>query len=480
MPGTFDDPAAVAASLRALTEVLDGTDGVVPGDVAQPAIEGWTHGPVVPAAHPDLPRHPQAITAVLGQVTALTAGLAAGDWAVLLLASPPAGPGCWDALLAAAAVTDAQPVSLAQPGINPGSADLTGMRAATHYVVDLADDGTGDLPGCAARLARVIDQVRTVKPAARVLLVGHSYPVLGAAQYVSDLSAADRAARVLGLIALAAPWSPVDVPGFADATEADGLRMIRRLFPDGLPGTVAVDRAVDHLAAGLEATAAAQHGVPTATPYPVQGFRREPGPANLGQTPVLTVGGDLGPSLPVAVAAGLAGEIAPAGAPAGLGGGVRVELPLPAPAAGEPDVRVTVRLDLGEVPLAAAAAAAPAGPITRLAVDVWLSRPGDWLIGDALTTGGTRLRAARFGAAVDASGAAAYAWFDDCSAGGLSAPAADLTSPLGQPMAAAVVSVLDAAARSAPPAGAAPCWSWWRTCDWCGATAPRPPWTPTP
>ncbi|HLL00118.1 MAG TPA: DUF6603 domain-containing protein [Myxococcaceae bacterium] len=379
------DPSMGAGALQALDAVLEASDGVVPLDAAIPADAAWTTGLTVDAAHPALPRAPAAIEQILARSSALTGGLAAEQWAVVLLAPALAGEQAWDELLTRAASSAGAPIraeqiSLRQGTLDPMLVDLGAVRAASHYVVDLADDGTRSLADVTRHLKRVVDRIRAVKPQARVLLVAHSYLGVVARQLTSEQPAA-----VLGLITLGAPLLPVQVPAFTDPTMAEAVLLAQRLTQRGSFGSPALQGAIDHLASALDGYLAGSAGTPPrAAAYPVAAFARASDtPPALSGVPAFAIAGQTGGNLCRALAESVRGAATDAfGRPSAthLGYGIRVGLELPAARAGEPDVEVALRLDLGRFGLSLDALEPP-HPARELSVRARISRPDGWLLG---------------------------------------------------------------------------------------------------
>lgn len=357
------DPAVVAGALRELADAVASGDGVVPLRAALPQAPGWdVAGATAVEAHPFLPQSGVAIRETAARVATLTAGVPAAQWAVVLTAPDLAGDDCWTPLLrrlgAAAPVT----VDL-RPGPDPLAVDLSGVGAASHYVVRLDDDGARTLPQMAAQLARVAARIRTVKPGARLLYVGHSTAGLVAAQCV-----ADQPAQALGLVTIGAPLTPVDVPGFGPDAVAEGVRIAQAIAPFGV-APPALDAALRHLAQALDG-------------HPAGAFRRAgTAPPAPGGVPALAIAGALDGDLIPALADAAAAQVGSAGGGAvqHAGGALRVPAPLPAQRDDEPEIRAALRLDLGRARLAADAPAAPAAP--RLVFELALGGDDGWLVG---------------------------------------------------------------------------------------------------
>jgi hypothetical protein len=372
-------PTAVAEALESLTAALSESDGMVPLGAALPDSSGWTAAEQrVHSTHLLLPRAPAAIAQILARTEALTTGLAAQEWAVVLLAPAQAGEDAWDALLASASPASLERVNLRQGLLDPLLVDLGTVRAASHYVVDLSDNGTATLAQMTAQLSRVVDRILTLKPRARVLLVAHSY--LGV---VSQQLAADRPRAVLGLIALGAPLAPVQVPALTDPIQASAVRFIRRLSPEALTGEPVME-AIEHLALALDGYSTGLPGTPPrAEPFPLAAFVRAPAAVDLHGVPALAIAGWAGGDLLRALAGMLRDRIAPTAGklpPTHLGYGVRVGLALPEAEPGGATVDATLRLNLGRLAFLPDAPESEV-PARGLVFRAKLSRPNGWLLG---------------------------------------------------------------------------------------------------
>ena len=375
-------PTAAATALDSLARALDSSDGVVSQHAALPAGTGWTAArQTVLSAHHLLPQAPVAIEQILARAGELTAGKAAGEWAVVLLAPPLAGEDCWEPLLALAAPASVERISLRQPRVDPLRVDLGAVRAASHYVVELEDDGSAPLAKVTEQLARVIDRIRALKPGCRALLVAHSYLGVVAQQLTSQ-----RPEVVLGLVALGAPLLPVQVPALTASAQAEAVRFIARLAPRGLGGESVLEDALEHLSLALEGYVPGPMGAPPrAEPYPVAAFTRAPATIDLRGVPALAIAGHTGGSLLQALARVLRGHAENAFGKSPVthaGYGVRVGLSLPEAKEGEPEVDVTLRLDMGRLALLPGLPE-PEHPARRLTFRARLSQPDGWLLGGA-------------------------------------------------------------------------------------------------
>lgn len=446
------DPAAAAGTLNGVIIALQGTDGLVPADATSPAIDGWT-GAVrtVTCAHHLLPGSGEAVAAIHDQIAEWTA--ASTGVVTVLLAPDLAGAGCWQPYLDRTGVTDARTIDLRVPGITPANVDLGAVAAASHYVLNLADDGTGTLDDVTAQLDRVMSRIATVRPGARFAIVAHSYTGLVAWRWVGD-----HAEQTLGLVTLGAALSPFELFN-GDLTAADGIRLLRRLTPSGFIQAPALDDALDFLSSTLDGYRLDG----TAAPFPADAFRRSIDPMpDLGDVPVLAIGGLIEDH----ITALLADEIdqlafsAPVPAdPTHLGYGVRIGLPLPDAAEDDPPVTATLRLDLGSAGLAGTGVAAPQ-PLTRLLFTATIGDASSWLLGGPGdgTTQPARARAAEiaFGLGTDEDPDTGEVFVDggfairmyDVALAGSDAPVVDLDDPRGVPLLAALIPALDARAAA--------------------------------
>lgn len=383
------DAAQVASLLEGLDTLLDanlGGDGIVSPMQSTPAAAGWDLADAVNAAHDRLPRHPDCVALVRERLDTLTAGCAATDWAVLLVAPRLAGDGCWAELLDGVPAADRSAISLRSAGAAPTVADLSSVTPASWYEVDLADDGDLSRAESALALGRVVVAVRRVKPGARVVLVAHSY--LGV---VAEAVAADRPADLLGVIALAAPLGDAapaawDANGFAQA-----VRLAVSLVPGGMANaSSALDDTLKLFSRLLDLEGAAATRVLQASVW------QRPGSAPSAlSVPALSVPAALKDSFLDSLARVIAEDVAAQANPAALQRlcwGLRARLALPAPESGGVTVDAQVGLKLGCFDLASGLDAGVPGWIDFRAT---LARPDGWLAGTARAAA-TRMRWAEF------------------------------------------------------------------------------------
>ena len=377
------DPDRMTSWLSALGDTVDGTDGLVPPFGADDLPAGFSVGPTVTAAHHLVPQAAEAVAAVTAHLATYAAGVP-----VVLLAPSFAPAGVWSGLLAAAGASTPVTVNLRVPGVDPARVNLGPVGAGTHYLVDLADDGTPALADLGTRLDRVVQRVLAVTGATRVALVGHS-----SAGLVATVYAAAHATVCPAVATLAAPFAALD-PALALAGEtAGGVRLANALAPSALGGTPALAAALGHLATALDGCVA---GAPS--PFPIAAFTRTL-PAGLDLTAVhaLAIGAQLEVPVATALASALGSALPATGtAPTHLAWGLRTEIQLGSNSGTAPQADAHARLDLGRVRLAAAAAD-PAHPAHRLAVDVLVTDPSGWLVGSAGTGSAldVRVRAAQ-------------------------------------------------------------------------------------
>jgi hypothetical protein len=373
LAGTDADTAS--AWLTTAAGYLDGTDGLTTTDIAGAVPAGvQVADTVVTAAHHLAPQSADAVAATRKHL--LDNGAAALPTVLIAPSFAPAD--VWAPLLLSVPAEQQVRVDLRVPGIAPGVVDLSGVGRASHYLVDLADDGLATLDDLAARLHRVVSQVCAVTGAAKVALVGHSTGGTATVAYAGKHPELCQAC-----VTIAAPYLTPAAALFAGGDEASGIRLARSLFPGGFIGAPALGAALKHLASALDGYV----GV-APTPYPVKAFARVL-PATLDLTAVPTVAITAGLDQPLVVAASAtliaaqgAAATAATAAPTHLAWGLSTDLAIGADSPGgtDPQVAVQARLDLGRVALVEHPTA-PAHPEHRLLVDVLVSQPGGWLVG---------------------------------------------------------------------------------------------------
>ena len=433
------EPDTAARWLTTAGQALDGTDGLVAGDQGTGLPPGATVLPGRPtAAHLTAPGHPEVVAATTGHLQAN----GAGGLPTLLLAPSFAPDDVWAALLAGVAADQQVRVDLRVPGVSPDVADLTTLTTATHYVVNLADDGTPTLDQLAARLHRVVTRVAELTGTAKVALVAHSVAGVVAAHY-----AAAHAGLCQAVVTIAAPLAGGGPAVLRVPEAASGVRLVRSLLPGGVP-LPALDRALGDLASLLDGYT----GI-SPTPFPAAAFDRALAPGlDLTSVPTLAVWTGLEAPLVPAVSAtlGTAYDALPDTSPTHLGWGLACDLDLGPDTAVAVDLRA--RADLGVVALAGTEA--PAHPAGRLCVDALVHRPDGWLVG----SGGTgapldvRLRSARLRYDVSPDATTLDVTLYDGAVNGSGAPRLDLQDARAGRLTGALV---DAVAAEASPGSAA-------------------------
>jgi len=422
--------AWLAAGLDSLAAVLADGDGLVPHGSAT-AVPGaaWT-AQTVACAHDRLPSHHDVLAALATQVAAW-----GGGGPVVLLSGATGGRQDWDAA-----------VTRLDPGHDPDAAlDLRRAAAstltavATAYPVDLDDDGTGQVEHLADQVDGVIDRVRTLTGATRVVLVGH-----GIAGLAARTSAQRRPALVGGVVTLGTPGA-IDTerePGLSstaaavtDPALADAVRFAAALLSGADSGSASAASADATTAAGAvdlltrvldggpvragvlpppEAFTAAGLGATVASAFDPAGPDPDaPGPA--GAVPGLAIGGQLPDALLAAlVAATTSAAVTGSGTtepplPTHLGVGLELHAPWPRTTPEEQDaldVELVLRADATRLRLRNGPE--PARPRTALTARALVRRPLGWLVGgdgtDPATRGGVRARWAELGLTLAADG----------------------------------------------------------------------------
>jgi len=429
-------PRDLTAWLSAAAAAVDGTDGIVSSDQSDVLPAGVTAADPVSAAHHLVPQAAAAVTATLAHLQANAANLP-----VILVAPSFAPDDVWAPLLAAAEATPVR-VDLRVPGVDPGVVDLTGVGAGTHYLVDLADDGTPTLDVLTARLDRVVQRVLTATGSAAVTLVGHS---IGGIAVVAYAGANPKLCQAV--VTLATPYAPLDPAQSFAGDVASGLRLVRSLVPDGLTSAPVLDAALRHLATALDG-----YSMGTPAQYPTAAFARTLPAVDLSQVPTLAVPAGLDSSVGQALAAALntaSGAAAPpAGAPTHLSWGLRTRID--AGTASGPDVDLYARFDAGRVRLDTAATD-PAHPKQRVSVGALVTDPSGWLVGSAGTGAplDVRLRAARLTLAHTPGGGTDFdVTFYDGSVRGAGLPALGLADAQAPELLHGVLSALAQTAAS--------------------------------
>ena len=334
------EAAGLAAAISAVGEWLDGGDGLVPLAATQPQTAAWRRGTIPIAAHHKLPSSSAIITQVRAEITLRTTGLAAGQWAVLLLAPSFLGDRPWDTLLTPVPVAQRANVDLDVPNLRPELVDLVALAVATHYAVRLRDDGLADLT---AQIAHVVNRVRELQPNAKVLLVGASTAGTAAVQY-----AAANQAVTLGLVTLGSPLAAAPVAPLEDPALADAVRAVRRLAP--ALGRPTLDAALGFLhdaVDGLANVRAASFATVRALP-------------DFGTVPALALTGRLELALGTSVRNALVAGLNTATRRPPTHAAAAIELPLPLAGRASPiRVDLDALVDLGRISLTTGTPAAP-------------------------------------------------------------------------------------------------------------------------
>jgi hypothetical protein len=430
----------VSRWLSATAESIDGTDGLVASDLTDLLPPGITTADTVAtAAHHLAPKNADVVAAAKKH---LQSNGAADVPAVLV--APTFAPGdVWAELLAGVSPDQVVRVDLRVPGVDPALVDLTNVTKGTHYLVDLADDGSATLDLLNARIHRVVQRVREVTGAAKVAIVGHSIEGIAAVRY-----AAVHPEVCQACVAIAAPFAAGIPAVLQDSDAASGVRLARTLMPAGVP-LPEVDAAVKHIASALDGYI----GV-SPTPYPVAAFERAlPAGSDLSAVPTMAISTRLEAPFTTTVAAGLSAafDTAPDATPTHLAWGLHCALDL----GDDADLGVDLdgRLDLGRVALSSGAAA-PEHPARRLTVDALVYRPDGWLVGSAGTGAplDVRLRAARLHFENSDAGAAFTTTLYDGAVNGSGLPTMDVDDARSARLMAAFV---DAVSTRAHPGTAA-------------------------
>ncbi|GAA3586432.1 DUF6603 domain-containing protein [Kribbella ginsengisoli] len=423
----------IAAQLRSLQVQLNAGDGVVPRDAQSPDIFGWVQGAEVDAAHLELPRHPDAIAAVLNQIETLHG---AGPRTVLLVGPVFGNAGSWADLLAAPALqgpTDPNAhFDLRTAGIDPRTIALDSVTAvADYYTADLADDRRGDVRYLADQIAHIADRLEVLHPGP-VIVVAHSYAGLAARRF-----AADHPTRAQGVITIGTPHLGTPLAFLDDPAVGDAIRLATSVRA-GLQTSPLRD-ALDHLKQGLEGyePPVAPGALATPDPYPASSFTLA-APYDLGDVPVMTIAGVCSDDFFTFMQTGmsaylqqLSGQARPT--PSHLSYGMAMPMSIGNPPAGSPQAEARVRFGLGQIPLGDAPPPAPR-PAQLLRVELDLFRSGGWIVGQAGPSAvDGRLRRLLLGLTATGSGtgiqATLDATLDQAAWRGTTIPTADLTDP---------------------------------------------------
>ena len=427
------DPDTASGWLTSVADAVDGTDGLVPSDIGSSLPQGAFAPIAVTAAHHLAPQAADAVTAALAHLSAH------GATAVpLLLLAPGFAPAdVWSGFLTGVDPAQLLAFTLDRPGIQPDLVDLGTLTAATHYVFDLADDGTADLAQLSTRLGRLVQRVLAVTGATKVALVAHSIAALPAVQY-----AAANAGSVQACVTIAAPYATGPSSLFDGAEEAAGLRLALTLLPAAPTGATALRATLDQLGRLLDGFDGAN-----ARPFPTAAFARVlPSTLDLTAVPTLPITAQLEAPLGVALAAalGAAAGATPDVTPTHLAWALATEIRNGTDGSTDtPQVELTVRLDLGRVALSAGAPE-PAHPAHRLAVEALIHQPGGWLVGGpgSGTPLDVRVRGARLSFTHTAADSSFAVQLYDAAVQGSGASVLDLSDARSARLLAAVMDTL--------------------------------------
>ncbi|WP_437494023.1 alpha/beta fold hydrolase [Sorangium sp. So ce1014] len=432
--------APMGPALTRLAAWLAAGDGAVPLVSQLPVLPGWRHGIVLASPHAAQPRDPAAIAQIVDQ---LDAWADPAGRAVLLLGPAFSGRSIWDDLLAAAEPNPARIAHFDLRQADPRAAMIAAVTSvATHYTLDLDDDGRGDAGALADQIAAVVDRVLALTGRTQVLLVAHS-----TAGVAARVFAARRPELVRGVVTLGTPHAGGALAPLLDAELAEAVRAARALG-GGAPSAAELAAALERLDASLAGVegalaAAAFAGAPAGIVDSVPGF---------------ALGSALGGDLVAALAASLATRLSAAAgdparrAPTDVGLGVRVRLPFPLSPDGALAAEASLRLDAGRVRLVAGAPEPARAPCAAL-VQVDLARPGGWIVGESAGVG-PRIRSAELAVAVVATAGAVSAVpklvFRDVALGGAARQDVRLDDPRAAAALAAICEEMAMPANRSP------------------------------
>ena len=347
----------LGAGLDALAAWLRDSDGLVPLAAQLPT--GWTPGSTVSAPHTLLPHDPSVIAQVRAQVTA---------WAAPALYVAPqfADHQIWAELAPGAPHLDLRALP------DPRDVDLgTVTDVATQYTTDLL---AGVAQSETDQLARAVQRVAAITPAAKITLVAHS-----TAGVPARLLAATHPELIAGVITIGTPHAASPLTALTDDATAAALRVAAGL--GGPIATSAVGAAISELAADLAGGAlddAARQAF-TAGPAALAGV--------VDTVPRLAIGSALGGDpIGLLVGALAASPTASRKLPTHVGFGARFALDV---SAGDIKLDAHARVDLARLRLVPGASE-PARASTAASVSLTATCPGGWLVGTEAA--GTRAR----------------------------------------------------------------------------------------
>jgi hypothetical protein len=370
------------AGLDRLAQAFVTGDGIVATAAADTAT-GWSAGQPVTCAHHLLPQHPDAINQITAQLNAWGA-TNTSDTVIMLIGPTFTDVSSWEKLVAA---QSSEPISLRQAGVDPLAVDLSAIKTARFYPIELVDDLSGDPTGQVQQLVRVAATLLALQPTAKQYLVAHSAAGIVACAY----AAAGGSTALDGLITLGSPLVPSAVPAITDAGCADAVRLIDRLLPKAFPAPVLTDPVADaitHILGCLDGYATpASAATPGPSAYPLATFAATAQTDFTLANAPLAIPGQLfdAASTPTAMMSWFAARLqalatsAPAHAqPTSLGIGARATLTTSGPGAAGNHAAIVARADLARVTLGANAT--PAATLARtlsLSARTWSD--GDWL-----------------------------------------------------------------------------------------------------
>jgi hypothetical protein len=455
VPGVADavtgiDALAQGTAVSTLSTFLASSDGVVPTAAQVPTGGTWTAGTLIQSAHPLEPQDPAAISQISAQIDTMAGG-AASARVVLLLGPAFSDHTTWQTLLGAHTSAN---FNLRVANVNPGAVDLSTVTAALdYYTADLNDDGTGNLVSLSSQIGLVVARIGELRPNLPVTLVAHSTAGVAARVFT-----AAHPTLVQGLITLGTPHLGSALPFLTDPAVAGAVRFIEPLRP-GMPAG-AIRDALDHQFAALEGhlPPPAAGALPIAAPYPAGSFAGTPS-TETGGRPALAIAGALPGNLLATLTAAASSVATQAGKAVGqppthISFGVRARLGLPPAGNAAVVADASLRAGLFRIALSSGAQE-PSRPAQFLAVDLELSRPGDWLVGEP-GSGAARVRSAEFGLDMQLGGSGSIeviprVVLHEASLNGPMLPQVNLANAPAQAQ-ALLGAVVNAVSSPAPPA----------------------------
>ncbi|MEZ4466485.1 MAG: hypothetical protein R3F43_19045 [bacterium] len=404
----------LANGLEQIARRLAEGDGRVSALSASPPVPGWIELPAAATLSGRWLSDAAAVAALLGQVTAWTAGPAT---VVVLLA---VGDADWAPLAAAAGQVPSR-FDLRQADTPPERVDFTALSAVSSwYDVALAP---ASRDGLGLQVEGLLDRLGALQPGKQVVLVAQGLAGFGARR-----AAVTRPARLSGLAAVGTPFLGAAPVWGADASVAAALGLFQHLrarVPAGI-----VRDALDLGLASLDvAPEVAEASLAT------------------GGVPVATLAGRLGPLDLVAPMAAALGALAPGGGagvpipalPDHLG--VGLELDLVAQRTASLNAHVTLRGALAEVGLDGVRV-----PSRAVSARLTLERPAGCLVE---IPGGARVRRAAIELTLAGGALTLAVTLDDAAFGGLPGPR-DLADPAVQALLGRVFDAVASEPAAAP------------------------------